>query len=486
MHRKISIPTEFSLRAKPQKNGFKTKNSGVQLPRESKQHFSITNVMLAISVVVFFLHFLFYRHSFPPINVDEASFFSPAQSFAEKGRLASDIHRNFLPGAEKYTYWMPPLYIVLLGTFFQLFGSTVMVAKAVSLLLSCASAMLLTAFAKEKYTKLVGASLFLVCPFIIITSAFIRVEALAIFLTVLAIVAVRKQWNTGLLGVVAALGIMTHPLMLACAAGLGLVALRKGVKPLLLFAAVFAIMISPYIWYILQDAALFKEQMTLQFLRKAKASFFDLKPMYLLQSVPMVLFALFALYKGKGEKNLRLFLSVSMLLALVIVLRSNEFNYQVYLVPYVIAAFVLAAEQKRSSELFRLVAPLALFGFFAALLFFKLMKYQFRTDKDFNQLVSHIQTNPLWKGKTIFAAGGPDVSTYLMMQGADVERQIPVPQTLPANWFDRYNHVIEVRENQPAGENNFEEPGTARPWQHWKAVSFTTTDGAYTITQYLK
>lgn len=441
-------------------------------------------VLLGIAAAVFIIHFLFFRHSFPPINTDEASFFSPAQSLAKEGNLASDVHQNFLPGAGKYTYWMPPLYAVLLGSFFKLFGSTVMAAKVFSLLLTCGSALLLASLAKDRHGKASAAALFLICPFIIITSAFIRVEALAIFLTALAILAVQRNGADWLLGMIAALGLMTHPLMLACAAGLGLTSLRRGVKPLFFFLLGFAVAISPYIWYVLQDVDDFKQQMTLQFMRKAKAKLFDLKAMYLLQSVPMVLGALFCLYKARAEAALRLFLAVSVVLALVIVLRSNEFNYQVYLVPYTIAALLLAMGQRPESVLFRRAAPLLLFGFFSALLISKLIKYRFRTDKDFTELIAQLDAAPSWKGKTIFVGGGPDVATYLLMKGAAAERQVPVPQPMAPDWFDKYNYVIEVREN--GGENVYEEEGKPRPWQTWRATSFTTADSAYTMTQYQK
>lgn len=438
--------------------------------------------LLAVAVILFFVHFLFYRHSFPPINTDESSFFSPAQSLATKGRLSSDVHRSFLPGAGLYTYWMPPLYAVLLGGVFAVFGSTVVVAKLLSIALTIGSTLLLMRLSKNRYTQLAAAALFLICPFIIITSAFIRVEALAIFLTALAILAVKRNGPDWALGAVAALGIMTHPLMLACAAGLGFTSLRRGVKPLLFFAAGFALAIAPYVWYVLQDVAVFREQMSLQLMRKAKASLLDVKPIYLLQSVPMVLLALFCLYRTKAENAFRLFLAVSVVLALAIVLRSNEFNYQVYLVPYAVAALVLAMDYKKETASFRWVLPFALYGLFSLLLFSKLVKYKFRTDDNFNQLVTHLQTNQTWKGKSIFVGGGPDVATHLMMWGQNIERQVPVPQPVPANWFDKYNHVIEVREN--GGENIYEEKDKPRPWRRWQSSVFTTADSAYTLTQY--
>jgi len=443
----------------------------------------IAYLLLLVSAVCFIVHFLFFRHSFPPVNIDEASFFSPAQSLSKKGVLASDIHKSFLPGSATYTFWMPPLYILLLGGVFEVFGSTVIMAKILSLALSIASVVMLLSLAKNKFEKIAAAALFLLCPFIIITSAFIRVEALAIFLTVLAIVAVNKKWSVLLLGVIAGLSVMTHPLMLACGAGLGLTALRRGFKPLIFFTLSFLIIISPYIWYIMQDVELFKDQMSLQFLRKSKAKLFDVKPMYLLQSVPMVLLALFCLYKVKVANEFRLFLAFSIVLALAIVLKSNEFNYQVYLVPYVIAAVVLAMQERKELKLFRWGIPFLLYGFFAVVLLSKLMKYQFRTDASYKELVANLESDKSWNGKHIYETGGPDVATHLLMREQDVERGIPVPMELPQDWFTKYDYVIDVKENISSGDNS-NETDTMRPWINWKQTSFTTSDSAYTLTRY--
>lgn len=442
-------------------------------------------LLLLVAAICFIIHFLFFRHSFPPVNVDEGSFFSPAQSLANKGILASDIHKDFLPGSALYTYWMPPLYLLLLGGFFKIFGSTVIVAKIVSLVLSCGSVLLLSSLTKDKYGKATVAALFLICPFIIITSAFIRVEALAIFLTVLAIVAVKREWSSYLLGAIAALSIMTHPLMLACGVGLGLIALRRGIRSLLLFSLVFLLVISPYIWYIFQEFDLFKEQMTLQFLRKSKAKFLDLKPAYLLQSVPVTLLALFCLYKVKTANELRLFLAVSLLLSLAIVLKSNEFNYQVYLMPYVIAAVLLAVEERSEWGLYRWVIPFLLYGFCGIVLISKLVKYHFRTDNGYKELITHLDADRSWNGKHIYAVGSPDVCTYLLMNGQDIERQIPVPTELAPAWFNKFDCVLDITENG-GGENNSEKENKQGPWSEWEKDSFTTSDGAYTITEFFR
>lgn len=441
-------------------------------------------LLLLIAASIFIIHFLFFRHSFPPVNIDEASFFSPAQSFANRGILASDIHKSFLPGSAEHTYWMPPLYIVLLGGFLKIFGDTVLAAKILSLVLSCGSALALSSLTKDKYGKAIAAGLFLICPFIIITSAFIRVEALAIFITVLAIVAVKKSWSPFWLGIIAGLALMTHPLMLACGAALALTAVRRGFKPFCLFCGAFLITVSPYIWYIFQDVALFKEQMGLQFLRKAKAKITDLKPAYLLQSVPLALLAIFCFYKIKREKELRLFLVTALLLSLAIVLKSNEFNYQVYLIPYVVAAAVLAIKAKRELPVYRYGLPLLLYGFFAVILVSKLAKYHFRTDSQYDEMTGYLAKNKSWNGRHIYVTGGPDISTYLLMNGQDVERQIPVPLAANSHWFDKYDYVVSVTDNE--NTENAASADTLVPWRTWKKVSFSTSQGAHSMFLFQK
>jgi len=152
--------------------------------------------LFVVAVLCFVVHFLFFRYSFPPVNVDEGSFFSPAYSFANHGRLSSDIHQSFLPGSAKYTYWMPPLYLVVLGSFLKMWGATVLNAKLLSFLFTGLSAYLISTLVADRFPKIILGGLLLICPFVIITSAFIRVEALAILLIVLSIVAVKFKWSS--------------------------------------------------------------------------------------------------------------------------------------------------------------------------------------------------------------------------------------------------------------------------------------------------
>ncbi|MCW3113076.1 MAG: hypothetical protein JWR18_1472 [Segetibacter sp.] len=445
----------------------------------------ISIIFFIISLSCFVIHFISYRHTFPPVNVDEASFFSPGYSFAKRGVLSSEIHKSFLPGSSRFTYWMPPLYLILLGTVFKVFGVAIFNAKALSFILSILSAFFFSFITKDKYLKFVAISLFLICPFVIITSAFIRVEALSILLIVLSIVAVKNELNVVVLGILAGLGLMTHPLLLPCAAAIALIVLRSGIKNFIIFSIVALITISPYLLYIFKNTEVFQAQMSLQFLRKSKVKLSDLKLSYLLQSVPFVFLALFCLYKVEGLFRFRLFITVAMLLSLVIVLRSNEFNYQVYIIPYVIASVILIMDEQREVKLVRFVLPVSLYLFLALILISKTRKYDLHNDDEYNEVITYLSNNKTWQGQQIYVDGNPDVATYFLQQDQNVERQIPIEGAKPNNWFDSYNYVVNVHGNNVEG--NYENDSSSeKPWLKWQQQTFTTSGHAYTVNLFIK
>ncbi len=456
---------------------------------KSTAEINISVLFFIISAICFIAHFLFFRYSFPPVNVDEGSFFSPAYSFAKYGRLSSDIHQIFLPGSLQYTYWMPPFYLVVLGTLLKITGITVFNAKVVSLIFTCFSAFLISTLTSDKYIKFSLISLLLICPFIIITSAFIRVEALAILLIVISIAAIKFQLNEYAVGIIAGLGLMTHPLLVPCCAGLALIMLRRGIKPFLIFSLIVIVTISPYLYYISKDIELFKDQMGLQFLRKSKAHLTDLKLSYLIQSVPITVLALYCIYAVKQWKELRLFLAVSIFLSLMVVLKSNEFNYQVYLIPYVLAAVGLAMHEKSESKVYRYALPFLLYCFFAVLLISKIIKYHFKTDVEYKEIISYMDNNRSWNGKYIYLSGSPDISTFLLINDQQVERQIPISVGKAKDWFAKYNYIIEVTDNdEEKNSRNIKaaDSTNVKPWLNWQRKTFTTSKGSYSMNIFLK
>lgn len=436
--------------------------------------------ILLTGVVFFFVHFIYYRHSIPASNLDEASFFSPAYSMATKGKLSSDIHATFLEGASRYTYWMPPLHFFLLSGFLKSFGATVFVAKLFSFLIMLVAAWVISFVSNDRWIKNLVVGLFLLCPFIIISSAYIRMEALAILLIACSILAVKTHRSPFWTGVLAALGAMTHPLVLPCALALALYNLRKGIKPFLQFSIFALLALTPYLIYIFQDFTIFQSQMAAQMARKAGRGLSTVKIEYILQSVPTGVLALYLLFRSRLDKELRIFLVTGLLLSLLIIIRSNEFNYHIYSIPYVLATLGICIEERPGNNFYRLVIPSIILLLFLFFDYSKLAKYKYRDDGPYHQLTHFLDQNRSWEGKNIYVTGDPDVSIYFLMHGQNVERQNAVAAIERVGWFTKFNYVVSLVENDMQINKHLD-----YPWAHWKRTSqFTTTDGSYTLYIY--
>jgi hypothetical protein len=343
-------------------------------------------------------------------------------------------------------------------------------------LLILVSAALVFSLSKDRYVRLILVSLLLICPFIIIVSARIRMEALSILLISLSIVSVKRQWPAYITGIIAGLGAMTHPLVYACCAGLALYNLRRGWKPFLLFGITALLVVSPYLYYILQSFEFYKIQMDLQLVRKASTKLTDLKLDYIIQLVPMSLAGFAFLYFTKKEREFRIFLGASLALTVFITLKSSEFNYQVNAVPYILAATGLFLEE-RKERLYRLAVPVLLFTFFLALLGLKARKYNFQTDAEHKQLIGYLSTNKSWEGKRIFVTGDYDVSTHFILNHQNVERKNAVAAIVSNGWTEKYDYVVAVVEK---GKEKQLEDGLF--WRTWdQQTSFTTSNGNYTL-----
>ena len=435
-------------------------------------------VALGAALLLFLLRFAFFRYAFPPVNVDEASFFSPAYNLATEGRLASPVHRLFLPGAANFTYWMPPFYLVLLGLWLKLTTPTLLAAKCFSTLLILVSAWTVSKLTHHRTGKIWLSVLLLICPFVLITAAFVRMEALGILLIILSMLAVRRELRPHWKGLLAGLCLMTHPALLACAAALALTECRRGWKPFLLFSIATLIVISPYIWYILQQPDTFLAQMQLQFARKGKASITDLQVSYILQSVPLCALALIWLIRTRMDRDIRTFLVTGTVLTLVVVLKSNEFNYQVYTIPYVLGTLALFLERNGHSRK-GLMVPAVMGCFFLVLLAAKVRKNGFQTDRPYRQMTAWLDGHPAWKGKTIYVGGNPDLAAHLIDRGADVQRDIPIASA-QAKSYDHFTFVIEVLSLDEAVTDD-----GAKPWLKWPLhTTFTPTGANYRLHLY--
>jgi hypothetical protein len=434
-----------------------------------------------LSVGCFLFHFLLFRYSIPPNNVDESSFFSPAQNLAENGVFASPVHEGFLPGAGRYTYWMPPLYMLLLAGIFKIFGATVLNAKLLTFILTGLSAFLITLLSKDRYVRICLAGLFLVCPYIITSSAFIRMEGLALLLLTASIVAVKFRVGPHWLGILAGLMALTHPMLVPGCAALAFHVWRRDIRSFIVFCLLALLTVSPYLIYILQDLPVYKAQMGLQLARKAHKRLSNLKLDYVVQFVPLSLLALFALVKLRGAAELRIFLGVGLFLTMLLVLKSDEYNYQVYVMPFIIAVTGLVLDEKGAQDLYRYVLPLAIYCLFGVFLMAKLVKYRFRDDRPYNEMINYLQANRDWQGKKIYVDGTPDIATFLMMNHQQVERRNAVATEIRDNALDKYNYIIEVTDNGSKERFSIKDA----PWKKWAFKKmFTTSDGNFTLESF--
>ncbi|MBE7412680.1 MAG: hypothetical protein L6Q54_13645 [Leptospiraceae bacterium] len=73
-------------------------------------------------------------------------FFSPAHEFYLTGILKTEVLRGLIPGMEKVTLWMPPVYMLYLSGVFHFFSPDIFIARMASSLAALGSAFLLYTF----------------------------------------------------------------------------------------------------------------------------------------------------------------------------------------------------------------------------------------------------------------------------------------------------------------------------------------------------
>jgi hypothetical protein len=106
------------------------------------------------------------------------------------------------------------------------------------------------------------------------------------------------------------------------------------------------------------------------------------------------------------------------------------------------------------------------------LLIFKAGKYHFQSDVSYKEMTSFLSRNKSWKDKKIFVAGNPDLATYFIMQGQEVQRENAVASRKTQNWFAQYNYVLDVKNtaDQDTARNSIN-----KPWLGWKREEIFTT-----------
>jgi hypothetical protein len=456
-----------------------------------KCYFMAAFLLLISAIILTTVHFAFFRFSFPPIRVDEASFLSPAYSLLTKGKFSSDIHASFLPGSESYTYWMPPFYMLSLAFFLKVAGIGINQAKLFSTLCVISASWCLGLSTKTWVSRCWIMALFLICPFVIFSSTTIRMEALGILLTSIAILFVAYKDTPRqdvVLGVIAALCFMTHPMVIACSIAVGIIMLGRGLKAFSRFLASALIVLSPYLIYITRDHHGFFTQMSLQFARKAGPGISTLTLSYAVQTLPLAVVALILVSKIHKNKELKRFLGIGLLLTVFLILKSQEFNYHVYAVPYTLSVLGFYIDSYQNK--FKLLIPFVVLAFFISLLVGKAKLYHLHDDRPYYDLVEFLnQHQSEWSGKKIYVEGEPDVSSFFLVNGQDVER---MSYLTPKGWADKYEYVICVTSRYPTpGNGKCPSPDTEipdaykLPWFRWgETARYSSRNDIYSLIVY--
>jgi hypothetical protein len=135
--------------------------------------------------------------------------------------------------------------MVSLAVYLKLIGFSFLQAKLFRFLCFLAAGLLLSTITPGRSNKLWVLALWFYCPFVLMASTTIRMEAIGILITCLTIYALKKEASAVVLGILAGSTILTHPMYLACGAAIGVVILfRKDWRQFLLFSLAVFVVIS--------------------------------------------------------------------------------------------------------------------------------------------------------------------------------------------------------------------------------------------------
>lgn len=240
--------------------------------------------LIAVSgVAVFARAVLLLFPDLPPTGRDEVLFAQPAVELLRHGKLATPLLTDVLPGVDERTYWMPPLYFLVLAGTFAVAGPGPAPMRTVSLL-SAATVLVLTYIVARRYglsrtMAVLPIAILAADPVFVRASLFGRMDMLTLALMLVALLLIgghraSSRTVTGALsGAAAGLAALTHPFAIAMLPVFIAHKLRlRGGYDLRAPAMGYAIVIVPWILYAAQDVAAFRAQLVSQFLFKGSHS----------------------------------------------------------------------------------------------------------------------------------------------------------------------------------------------------------------------
>ncbi|KAF5058790.1 Dolichyl-phosphate-mannose-protein mannosyltransferase [anaerobic digester metagenome] len=243
------------------------------------KNFLIQNKEILILLLVYVVLYSFNLDKFPIVTGDENWFINPAYDLAMFGKMGTSMIYGFYNIAN-FTYWQPPLFILLLATFFKLFGFGIVQARMVSVFLGFLTVLLTYLLGLELYNKKIGllASLLMISnPLFFLISRTVRMEiavacfmVTALYFTVLALKYSKKSHYFAS-AFFATLALLSHPNGIIAIFSVVIIILVekidfKMLKCSLNFDEIYVFILGgiipliPYILYVFTDFAAFKGQ----------------------------------------------------------------------------------------------------------------------------------------------------------------------------------------------------------------------------------
>lgn len=246
------------------------------------------NKGILIVLFIFIVVYSFNLDKYPYIWSDEAWFSNSAFTLATQGFLGTTMMPYFYDIAH-FTYWQPPVYLLLLSLSFKLFGFGIIQARMVSITLGFFTVLFTYIFGKELYNKKTGliASVLLVSnPLFFFISRDARMDIAVACFTLIALyfllIALKRSkciyyFYSGLFSM---LSLLSHPngifgifsvLLIYCVYKFDFknFKLKFRLKEVLYFILGPLLLLIPYLYYISLDFPAFTAQFKVNILNSA-------------------------------------------------------------------------------------------------------------------------------------------------------------------------------------------------------------------------
>jgi 4-amino-4-deoxy-L-arabinose transferase-like glycosyltransferase len=239
--------------------------------------FLIKNEEIIILLSIFIILYSFHLDKFPNVWGDEAWFSNPAYTLATVGILGTTMKAG---GIANYTYWQPPVYLLLLAGSFKLFGFGLIQARMVSVALGFLTVLFTYLLGKRLYNKRIGllASIILIAnPLFFYASRQVRMDIAVACFTLIALyfilIALKdsKPLFYFISSFFAMLALLSHPngvmgiiaiilIILVYKVDLKDLKLNLKLKEIIFMISGIILPLVPYLYYISLDFPEFKNQ----------------------------------------------------------------------------------------------------------------------------------------------------------------------------------------------------------------------------------